>query len=217
MCGWRVPSRISVMSSPEPIGIARTKMRLPPVARWSSRLNLSVTSVIQRSFSEPHVNSSSMESGGAFWLARSSFSGEAFLDLHPAKNRAAVSRNMNVERQMLNGVRFRKLETTRLEPFQRGILMIASQELPTLYSADCLTLGSRSRCSPCVLYRKARSWESNPRRVEVRQPGSYLDWVVAEFADSATTLGSAARLLRRSRPVFTNAIAGGFSTVAQVL
>ena len=33
MCGWRLPARTSSMHSPEPIGIARTKIRLPPGAR----------------------------------------------------------------------------------------------------------------------------------------------------------------------------------------
>src|SRR5260370_2347342 len=49
----RFPEITSSINSPDPMGKACTKIRLPPLVRWSSRLNLSVTSVIHFSFSEP--------------------------------------------------------------------------------------------------------------------------------------------------------------------
>src|SRR5215831_15576995 len=54
--GWRRPSITSSMASPEPIGIACTKIGLLLLVRWFSRLKLSVTSLIHFSFSEPYVN-----------------------------------------------------------------------------------------------------------------------------------------------------------------
>src|SRR5215469_11746053 len=54
--GWRRPSITSSIASPEPIGIACTKIGLLLLVRWLSRLKLSVTSLIHFSFSEPYVN-----------------------------------------------------------------------------------------------------------------------------------------------------------------
>src|SRR5262249_4656544 len=53
--GWRRPSITSSMASPEPIGIACTKIGLLLLVRWFSRLKLSVAWLIHFSFSEPYV------------------------------------------------------------------------------------------------------------------------------------------------------------------
>src|SRR5689334_6836541 len=51
----RLPERISSMHSPEPMGMARTKIRLPLDILRPLRLKESVTSAIHFSFSEPYV------------------------------------------------------------------------------------------------------------------------------------------------------------------
>src|SRR5271165_1819273 len=100
-CGCRVPSRTSSMHSPEPMGIARTNIRLPPCARWSSRLNLSVTSLIQRSFSDPYVKINSMESGGAGLVALSWATEGGLFDLQPIVI-TEIRTAKTVHRTMLN-------------------------------------------------------------------------------------------------------------------
>src|SRR5262249_217280 len=59
----RVPERSSSIASPEPIGIAFTNIALPLAALCSPRLNWSVTSLIQASFSELYVKTNSIEFG----------------------------------------------------------------------------------------------------------------------------------------------------------
>src|SRR5271157_350488 len=131
-CGWRDPLSTSSMHSPDPMGMARTKMRLPPGARWSSRLKRSVTSLIQRSFSEPYVNSGSMESGGACaTLPLSSLADSPFFDLHAQSPRRKQSRRKTVSGMMLNRGDF-SVETTRLELLQRAIRM-----MPPESTYDC--------------------------------------------------------------------------------
>jgi len=75
-CSW--PERMFSMVSPEPMGMARTKMGFPLFVFALLRLNSLVISVIHFSFSEPYGNTSSREPCGADATASFSF-GVSFL------------------------------------------------------------------------------------------------------------------------------------------
>src|SRR5271165_4099370 len=64
-CAWSCPERILSTVSPEPMGMARTKMVFPFGVLVLLRLNAAVTSAIHFSFSEPYGNTSSSAPRGA--------------------------------------------------------------------------------------------------------------------------------------------------------